>query len=376
MSRRTLIILAAIGLVMAAVLLLTRGDFGSGRDEGRLHAPGLAERLGELESLRLVHAGNEVVATIARGEKGWGVVEKDGHSADFERLRGVLDALARARRVERKTALPELYARLGVEDPETPDAGGYLLELDYGQRHAPEAYIVGRRAGSGMAYIRTAGEAQSWMVSAEFDLSDATRDWVDRDIIDLASSEVRRVVLDRGGDRLEIAKNDADDVNFTPEGIPEGRELSYGSVANSIASALSNVQVNDVRSASEVKALPVAVLANYETLDGLELTLDVREEAPVATEGGGEDGGQADSRYWAMFSAAAPASDAGDAAEASGAPAGQEGGQGDGEPAQDAPGPAERAAQLNAKLAGWAYELPQYKSDQWFKTMDDLLKDE
>ena len=25
---------------------------------------------------------------------------------------------------------------------------------------------------------------------------------------------------------------------------------------------------------------------------------------------------------------------------------------------------------------GWAYELPLYKSDQWFKKLDDLLKDE
>ena len=36
----------------------------------------------------------------------------------------------------------------------------------------------------------------------------------------------------------------------------------------------------------------------------------------------------------------------------------------------------ERAAELNAALGGWAYELPRYKSDQWFKKMDDLLKEE
>ena len=118
----------------------------------------------------------------------------------------------------------------------------------------------------------TGGERQSWMVSADFDLSDQTRDWVDREIIDLSSSSVRRVVLDRGsGNIFEIAKVDPGDINFTPAGIPQGRELSYGSVANSIGSVLANVQANDVRPAAEVGVLPRAVLGRYETFDGLAL---------------------------------------------------------------------------------------------------------
>ena len=346
MNRRSLVILAGLAAALAVVLLLSRVDFDRGGDMSGLHAPGLAERLADLESLRVVHADNEVLATIRRSGGGWTVDENGGHPVNFERFRGVLNALSQARRVERKTALPEFYPRLGVEDPAAPDAGGYLLELEYGGRHPSEGFIVGRRAGTGMAYIRTAGETQSWMVSADFDLSDVRRDWLDRDVVNLASSQVRRVLLDRGGgDLLEIAKEDADDINFTPLGIPEGRELSYGSVANSIAGALANVQANDVRPAAEVEPLPRAATASYETFDGLRLNLDVREEAPAAA----EDSGEEDPRYWVLFAA--------DAEE----PA----------PSADA-----RAAELNAKLGGWAYELPEFKSDQLFRKMDDLLKDE
>ena len=360
MTRRSLFVLGAVGAVLVAVLLLTRLDFSGDDALGALHAPGLADRLGELESLRVTRAGNEVIATIERSDRGWGVAERGGHPVDFERFRGSLLALSEARRVERKTALTEFYPRIGVEDVSDPHAGGYLFELGYGGGRPDDRFILGNRAGAGMIYIRTAGQEQSWMVSAELSLSDETRDWVDRDIIDLGSGEVRRVALDRGeGDRLEIAKEERDDINFTPLDIPEGRELSYGSVANSIAGALANVEANDVRPAAEVADLPRAVRASYETFQGLELMLDVREEPPA--------GDDADPRYWALFSAQAAEAAAEEEPPVSDEDAGPEASPVTAE---------ERAGKLNAALAGWAYELPGYKSDQWFKRMDDLLKEE
>ncbi|MDE0678883.1 MAG: DUF4340 domain-containing protein [Gammaproteobacteria bacterium] len=368
MTRRSLIVLGVVGAMLVAVLLLTRLDFPSDDSLGALHAPGLADRLGELESLRVTRAGNEVVATIERSGQGWGVAERGGHPVDFERFRGSLLALSEARRVERKTALPEFYPRIGVEDVSAPDAGGYLFELGYGGSRPEDRFILGNRAGTGMIYIRTAGEEQSWMVSAELSLSDETRDWVDRDIIDLGSGEVRRVELDRGdGDRLEIAKEDRDDINFTPRDIPEGRELSYGSVANSIAGALANVEANDVRPAAEVAGLARAVLALYETFDGLELELDVREELPA---GAGDDEAaenDTDPRYWVLFSAGA--AEAADREEPTVSAV-------DAAPETSPVTAKERAGELNAALAGWAYELPGYKSDQWFKKMDDLLRED
>ncbi len=376
MNRRSLTCLAAIGAVLVAVLLLTRLDFAGEGSAGGLHAPGLADRLDDLASLRVLAAGNRVVATVQRGDLGWVLSEKGGHPVEFERFRGSLRALSQALRVERKTAMAEMYSRLGVEDVASPDAGGYLLELDYGDKHPAEGFIVGHRAGNELAYIRTAGEVQSWLVSADFDLSDETRDWVDRAVIDLSSRKVRRVVLDRGpGDLLKIAKEDSGDINFTPAEIPEGRELSYGSVANSIGSALANVEANDVLPAANVNDLPRAVLARYETFDGLVVELDVREEVPdTPAEDADAAAEDADPRYWVLFSAGAvdlpPASPT---LESEDEPAAGAATDEQGEPE---PGAGERAAELNARLAGWAYELPKYKSDQWFKKMPDLLKEE
>ena len=388
MNRRTLTTLAVVAAALLAVVLLARLDPARDDSLGAPHAAGLDDRLDDLESLRVTVSGNEVVVTIERGDSVWVVAERGGHPTDYGRFRENLRALAEARRVERKTAIPEMYPRLGVADVSDPEADGFLLELAYGDRHPADRFIVGNRAGAGMVYMRTVGEEQSWMVSADFDLSDQTRDWVDRDIIDLRSSEVRRVALDRGPDDvLEIAKTNRDDINFTPANIPEGRELSYGSVANSIGSALANVEANDVRRAGEVAGLPRALRARYETFDGLRLDLDVREEAPAPPEDGAAGAEQEDPRYWVMFTAlaeepppeAAPAEEEAAGAEEGareGADEGAEEGARGGEDPAPAPGAEERAAELNAALGGWAYELPRYKSDQWFKEMDDLLKEE
>ena len=374
MNRRTLTALAVVASALVAVLLLARLDFPRDDALGVPHAPGLAERLDDLESLRVTAAGNEVIVTIERGDSAWVVAERGGHPADFDRFRENLRALSEARRVERKTALAEMYPRLGVEDVSDPEAGGFLVELEYGEKHSPDRFILGDRAGAGMVYVRTAGEEQSWMVSADFDFPDQTRDWLDRDIIDLRSSEVRRVSLDRGAnDVLEIARDERDDVNFTPANIPQGRELSYGSVANSIGSALANVEANDVRPAGEVAEMPRAVLARYETFDRLQLELDVREEVPAPPEEADDGGEEEESRYWVLFSARAvappPDPEPVDAEPADGAPETDAG-------VVETVTAEERAAELNDALGGWAYELPRYKSDQWFREMDDLLKEE
>ena len=40
----------------------------------------------------------------------------------------------------------------------------------------------------------------------------------------------------------------------------------------------------------------------------------------------------------------------------------------------DNSGPAERANRINERVGGWAYQIPQYKSDTMTKRMEDLLQ--
>jgi hypothetical protein len=116
--------------------------------------PGLSERLAAVDKVTISGAGNRVIATLERGEQQWRLVERD-YPADANALRSLLLNLAEARRVEAKTAKPELYGRLGVEDTGDADAKGVKLEIAGGGE--PLAVILGQNVASGTGtYLRLA----------------------------------------------------------------------------------------------------------------------------------------------------------------------------------------------------------------------------
>src|SRR5690606_440600 len=126
--------------------------------------------------------------------------------------------------------------------------------------------------------------------------------WLVRDITDLAAARVQSVTIRHAdGATIRIRKDSEDAANFTVEDIPEGRELSYASVANSIAAALDNLTLDDVRRAGDAAPAtadtpdpagagsdeagadageasgdeaPEAVTTVFRTFDGLKVTVD------------------------------------------------------------------------------------------------------
>src|SRR5690606_22728553 len=226
-------------------------------------------------------------------------------------------------------------------------------------------------------------------------LPDDAAGWLVPEITDIPASRVQSVTIrHEGGDTIAIRKADAGDTNFTVDNIPEGRELSYPSVANSIASALDNLNLDDVRRAgagaadSEGDVEPSRVTTVFRTFDGLEVTV--------------ESTGTEDETWIRLAAAAVPAGDAGTSGDAPGPDDGEEtsdggDGAGAGEAADEAPGndageeetgdaeaagddaeaaespdPAAEAESINARVSGWEYRIPRYKASQLRRGWDDL----
>ncbi|MDE0759374.1 MAG: hypothetical protein OSB45_14545, partial [Pseudomonadales bacterium] len=64
--------------------------------------PELPTRLAGLSSLQVQSQADKV--TLLRQEDGWVVAERDHYRADFSKINSLVEALAKARLVERKTA--------------------------------------------------------------------------------------------------------------------------------------------------------------------------------------------------------------------------------------------------------------------------------
>lgn len=393
MSARTLRLLAvAVVVLFAAVWLVDRQRGGGTREDGLL-LPGLEARLDEITAVRITDADGEV--RIVREDDDWIVPAKGGYPADVAKLRELLLGLAEARRIEQKTANPELYDRLGVQDPEQEGASGKRVASE-GLGEADFEVILGDSAQRDYRYARIAGDATSWLIDRNPKLPDDAAGWLVPEITDIPASRVQSVTIrHEGGDTIAIRKADAGDTNFTVDNIPEGRELSYPSVANSIASALDNLNLDDVRRAGEGAAdsegdvEPSRVTTVFRTFDGLEVTV--------------ESTGTEDETWIRLAAAAVPAGDAGTSGDAPGPDDGEEtsdggDGAGAGEAADEAPGndageeetgdaeaagddaeaaespdPAAEAESINARVSGWEYRIPRYKASQLRRGWDDLL---
>jgi hypothetical protein len=239
----------AVAALVAMLLAVWAGSLREPAETlgtGEPLVPGLADGINEVRVLKITGASSLVIATLNRSENGWTIAEKNGHPADVAKIREYLLKLADAKVVEAKTADPNNYAKLGVEEISAVDAKGALVEIT--GLAAPVRLVVGNanaRGGEG-TYVRRADEVQSLLASGSFAADKVAANWLVRDIADIPSSRVREVAIESQGKTLRVAKDTAAEANYRVLDIPRGREAASEFVANGLAAVLSGLRFDDV----------------------------------------------------------------------------------------------------------------------------------
>lgn len=363
--------------------------------------PGLKDAINEVKTVTIKGAENAVIVTLKRSDSGWVVAEKSDYPADMTKVREYLIKLADATLVEPKTSVKESYAKLGVEDLDSKDAKGALLEID--GLAQPMRIIIGNfngRGGEG-TFVRMAGQEQSWLAKGNLTVDKVAANWLKRDIIDWQSTRISAVEITTGGKTLRAFKNAATDANYLVADLPKGRELSSEFVANGLASVLSALRFDDVLAGTQAPPNGTKVYdVVYRGFDGLDVSAKawesdgkdyaqfsaVFDEARANTYIDAEQA-KAKAEYdtqkaQAEAAVAAAANTAKDSAEATPAPVSAP-------PMPEAPPAVADAAKdradrlaalkqeaeaLNAAFRGWTFVVPNYKFANMNKTLDDLLK--
>jgi hypothetical protein len=356
MSRKHFSWLLVLTVAVTAVVLLMPGKTGKESGfERHVLLPGLAEQVNELEWLRVTEAGGAVVATLARDEDGWTVEEAHGYRADWNRLRALLSDLARAEVIEPKTSNPEYYDRLGVEDVSGEDAYGTMLEFAEGS--GLPHIIVGREArGREGQYVRLGDSAVSALIDRSLDIPSGRSAWLDNRIVDIADDEVVEVGIDHpDGESIRALKASADDENFELQGVPEGREIRSEWTVNTLAGGMAALTLEEAVPEGRLN-WDGATRYRLVTADGL--LLDAMLLRLPDSQAGEEEPGEV---HWLRLEAGVYTTSLE-------------------RPAEDAKADAvedeatQRAREINARVSGWAYRIPQYKFDPMSKRMEDLLK--
>lgn len=260
-----------LGIVLFALVAILIG-LELADDSAEVSATGqplfedLRERINDVEQLAIDRPDAEQLV-ITKGDEGWVVENRNGYPADVAKVREILLALADADVLEEKTSNPERYAAIGVADPEAGDGAGIRLTAS-GEAFEYAVIIGNENPGSGR-YVRPAGEATSLLIDTNPAPPDDASGWLMRDLVDIETANVASVSITHAdGETIRIEKAAAEDADFAVPGVPDGRELSYPTVANGIAGALNNLELEDVR--RSFAAEPIATTV-FTTFDGLEV---------------------------------------------------------------------------------------------------------
>lgn len=228
--------------------------------------PELVDHINEVKSVTIVGAENKPLVSLNNGSNGWTVQEKADFPADTGKLRGLLLNLANAKLLQSKTSKPEHYAELGVEDLASKDAQGLMIDLQ--GLAQPAKLIIGQTSKHGGSFVRKPDQAQSWLSSTQLTVESDPQHWLNTQLTDIAAQRITEVVLTSAdGKTLRLSKDKAADSNFQLADLPAGRELTDPAVANSLASALSGLQLEQVMPATAIPQ--TATKARYRSFEGL-----------------------------------------------------------------------------------------------------------
>lgn len=361
MSKKHFSWLLVLTIIIAAVIFLMPGKTGHESEFAvRPLIPGSETWVNDVAKVRIVKAGNQTVATLSRGEQGWRVEESQSYPADWARLKGMLAALAQAQVIEPKTTNPAYFDRLGLTDVADAASSGVMVAIGEGDKAI--TLLIGHAAqGRQGHYVRFADDDQALLIDRTVEVATETRDWLDRSIVDLKEAEVVEVTITHAdGEQVSVRKNSADDQNFTLQGLPKGREIQSSWGVNALGASLSELVLDEVVADSQIdwtQAARVRVL----TADGLEIAAELVKS--------GE-------KTWLRLTAAAYAPEQKAEQKAEQKVTQEDQKKQDGETVEESATAelGKRVESINRRVGGWAYAIPDYKSEVMSKRLEDLLK--
>ena len=297
--------------------------------------PGLSARLNQVTVLVLSGAGQSV--TLARPDPEsdrWSIVEKSGHPADAAEVRRAILGLAGAKTVEPRTANPEQYPKLAVDE-----AGATLITLRGADGAELPSLALGKSVAAaspdhpGSFYARRLAEPQSWLAEGRLPpLAADPMQWLPRELPGMPRARVASVTVARpGAGELAIARNSPETADFIATGLPRATKPRQGKI-NELAGAAEFLTLEDV-AAADPAATPT-VTTTLRSFEGEVLSIRISRR---------------DDQSWASFSATL-------------------------EGANRSPEAARRVAELQARYQGWSYRLPESAARELAPTPDELTE--
>lgn len=326
--------LAAGAAALAAVLAVRQPQPATAPlAAGQLMFPGLVDRLQAAQRVEIT--GREGTLVLARGGATWGDAGRDGFPVQQARVREMFSGLTELRLSEPRTADARQLAALNLNDP-GPDSTALRLVVRDGAGGVIAETILGRRrvrmAGNvpEAIYVRRPNETQAWLAEGTLRVDAERNLWLDRDLFDIRRARVAAAEFRQGEATVRLSRADPAAERLDVETPPDGWRGDESKI-DDVARALEWLTLEDVAALSRLSGAAELGTAAWTLWDGTRIAARVIEHEAT--------------RY-ATFDVTWSA------------PAGEAPSGGDHRAPETARAEATAAA---ARLAGWAFRLPDWK---------------
>lgn len=240
------------------------------------------ELLGKVDAVTEINiATKEDHFTIVKGEKYWGLQEKHQYPVAIDKVSQLILGLAELKTVEAKTANPELYSKLGVEDITAENAQSVLFTLKDSAGNALASLIVGENqisktdATRREFYLRKADDKQTWLALGILPVDKKASQWLDKQVLSVENTRMQQVqVLHADGEKVTIFRDAKENEDYQIVGLSEQMKVKSMYTLKQMAGVLTDLTMNDVTVPSEMTFTPEAsTQAVFNTFDGLEITM-------------------------------------------------------------------------------------------------------
>ena len=237
--------------------------------------PDLAGQINNISKISIKDNKN-TVDLLKQNDK-WIVTNLDNYSADFNKVRATVINLSLFRIVDEKTDNPDLYSRLGVEDPAASNSQSLLITLSDNSNRELASIIIGQQRQSSSSkpglYTRLPDQKQALLVEGKLDISANGVDWINRDLMHIPSEVVKNVTIQYpDGKQFEINRENKEQTDFNIKG--ESGEIPSASkiIINRIATGLEEMRADGVKSASNFTFPEDTITTTVTTFNGMIVT--------------------------------------------------------------------------------------------------------
>jgi len=244
--------------------------------------PKLVERINDVGAIEITTGDHRF--TVTGGGDEWGIEEKNGYVVKRETVRNFILEIANLRLVEGKTALPDRYGHLQVEDPTAEEAESRGIRILAGDGDALGAGVIGRRKfflyvdGRGGTYVRREGDARAWLAEGEVNFGRTPSDWLDRNVFELDPKQVKRYTIQHPDGSTVIGERPTAGEKVEIDALSADREYRTDNEADRLAQVVERFEFAEVEPAPHQDFADSTIpkhSVTYEFFNGLIIKFEV-----------------------------------------------------------------------------------------------------